>query len=144
MIGVDRCRTRSTTCIGRLELRSFLSSFFALSTAGHTHHCRYRMTSPQLQRFAAHTTHWGLYILLIAQPLTGWIATSAYRASVTVFGWFELPPIWHEDRAFSEQLFFVHRLMGLAITCLVAAHIGAALYHHLVRKDRILLRMVTG
>jgi cytochrome b561 len=34
--------------------------------------------------------------------------------------------------------------MGLAITCLVAAHIGAALYHHLVRKDRILMRMVTG
>jgi cytochrome b561 len=99
---------------------------------------------PELQRFAANVTHWGLYILLIVQPLTGWIATSAYRASVTVFGWFELPPIWPENRAFSEQLFFVHRLMGLAITCLVAAHIGAALYHHLVRKDRILLRMVTG
>jgi cytochrome b561 len=47
---------------------------------------------PEPQRFAAHVTHWGLYILLIVQPLTGWIATSAYRASVTVFGWFELPP----------------------------------------------------
>jgi cytochrome b561 len=62
---------------------------------------------PKLQRLAAHATHWSLYILLIAQPLTGWIATSAYRAPVTVFGWFELPPIWSEDRAFSEQLFSV-------------------------------------
>jgi cytochrome b561 len=34
--------------------------------------------------------------------------------------------------------------MGLAITCLLAAHTGAALYHHLVRKDRILLRIVAG
>jgi len=62
---------------------------------------------PKLQRLAAHATHWSLYILLIAQPLTGWIVTSAYRAPVTVFGWFELPPIWSEDRAFSEQLFSV-------------------------------------
>jgi cytochrome b561 len=48
---------------------------------------------PAMQRLAAHVTHWGLYALLIVQPFTGWIATSAYRAPVIVFGWFELPPI---------------------------------------------------
>ena len=85
-----------------------------------------------------------LYALLIVQPFTGWIATSAYRAPVIVFGLFELPPIWRESRAFSEQLFFVHGLIGIAIACLVAAHIGAALYHHFVRRDRVLLRMITG
>jgi cytochrome b561 len=99
---------------------------------------------PELQRLAAHATHWGLYILLIVQPFIGWIATSAYPASVTVFGLFELPPIWPEDRPFSEQLFSVHSLMGIAIACLVSVHIGAALYHHFVRKDRILMRVVTG
>jgi cytochrome b561 len=113
----------------------------------------YRWTHPPLplpddiapmQRVAAHATHWALYALLIVQPFTGWIATSAYRAPVTVFGWLELPPIWPEDRAFSEQLFFVHSLIGLAIACLVAAHIGAALHHHFVRRDRVLLRMITG
>ena len=99
---------------------------------------------PSIQKLAAHTTHWGLYALLIVQPFTGWIATSAYRAPVVVFGLFELPPIWRESRAFSEQLFFVHGLIGIAIACLVAAHIGAALYHHFVRRDRVLLRMITG
>jgi len=97
-----------------------------------------------IQRFAAHVTHWGLYALLIMQPFCGWIATSAYRAPITVFGWFDLPPIWPENRALSEQLFFVHSLIGFAIACLVAAHIGAALYHHFVRKDRVLMRMITG
>jgi cytochrome b561 len=63
---------------------------------------------------------------------------------VTVFGWFELPPIWPENRAFSEQLFSVHSVIGIAIACLAAAHIGAALYHHFVRKDRVLMRMITG
>jgi Prokaryotic cytochrome b561 len=38
---------------------------------------------PALQALAAHVTHWGLYALLIVQPLTGWLATSAYRAPVT-------------------------------------------------------------
>jgi cytochrome b561 len=113
----------------------------------------YRWTHPPLplpddiavaQKLAAHATHAGLYALLIAQPFTGWIATSAYRAPVTVFGWFELPPICPENRAFSEQLFFIHGLIGIAIACLAAAHIGAALYHHFVRKDRILMRMIIG
>jgi cytochrome b561 len=98
---------------------------------------------PAIQRFAAHATHWGLYALLIVQPFTGWIATSAYRAPVTVFGWFDLPPIWPKNRVFSDQLFFVHGLIGAAIAGLAAAHIGAALYHHFVRKDRILMRMIT-
>jgi cytochrome b561 len=97
-----------------------------------------------IQRFAAHVTHWGLYALLIMQPFCGWIATSAYRAPIPVFGLFNLPPIWPEDRPFSKQLFFVHSLIGFAIACLVAAHIGAALYHHFVRKDRVLMRMITG
>jgi cytochrome b561 len=57
---------------------------------------------------------------------------------------FDLPPIWPEDRAFSEQLFFVHSLIGAAIAGLAAAHIGAALYHHFMRKDRVLMRMITG
>jgi cytochrome b561 len=99
---------------------------------------------PAIQRLAAHATHWGLSALLIVQPITGWIAASAYRAPVRVFGWFNLPPIWPENRVFSDQLFLVHGLIGIAIAGLVGAHIGAALYHHFVRKDRILMRMIAG
>src|SRR5712671_398943 len=54
------------------------------------------------QQLAAHVTHWALYVLLIGQPFIGWIATSAYRAPITVFGLFDLPPIWPEERAFSD------------------------------------------
>ena len=85
-----------------------------------------------------------LYALLIVQPFVGWIATSAYPASIKVFGWVELPPIWSENRALSGQLFFIHRWIGIAIAGLVVAHVGAALHHHFVRKDRVLMRMITG
>jgi len=99
---------------------------------------------PPLQQLAAHATHWGLYALLIVQPFVGWIATSAYRAPIMVFGLFELPPIWPQDRALSDRLFVVHALIAAAIACLAAVHIAAALYHHFVQKDRVLMRMITG
>ena len=99
---------------------------------------------PLIQQLAAHSTHWGLYALLTVQPLVGWIATSAYRAPIVVFGMFELPPIWSEDRAFSDRVFALHRLVAFGIACLATAHISAALYHHFVRKDRVLMRMITG
>jgi cytochrome b561 len=99
---------------------------------------------PALQRFAAQVTHVGLYALLVAQPLVGWIALSASGAPVSVLGLFALPPIAPENRAFSEQLFVLHGLIGFSIAGLIAAHVGAALYHHVVRKDRVLMRMITG
>jgi cytochrome b561 len=99
---------------------------------------------PAIQQLAAHATHWCLYALLLVQPIVGWIATSAYRAPITVFGWFELPPIWPENRVLSEQMFSIHGFIGMIIAGLVAVHIGGALFHHLVRKDGVLMRMITG
>jgi cytochrome b561 len=99
---------------------------------------------PALQQFAAHATHVALYLLLIVQPLIGWIATSAYPAPMPVFGLFNLPPIWPDNRVLSEQLFVLHRWLGITIAVVVAMHIGAALFHHVVRKDRVLMRMVSG
>jgi cytochrome b561 len=99
---------------------------------------------PAIQRYAAHATHWGLYALLLVQPAVGWMATSAYRAPIKIFSLFELPPIWPENRVVSEQMFSIHGLIGMVIAGLVAAHIGGALYHHFVRKDRVLMRMITG
>ena len=70
--------------------------------------------------------------------------TSAYPAPVPFFGLFNLPAIWPENRALSEQLSAVHLYLGLAIAAVAAVHIAAALFHHFVRKDRILMRMISG
>jgi cytochrome b561 len=113
----------------------------------------YRLTHPPLplpsdippvQKVAAEATHWALYALLLIQPVVGWIATSAYPAPIPVFGLFELPPIWPENRALSEKLYTVHKLLGLAIAAVASMHIGAALFHHFVRRDRVLMRMING
>jgi cytochrome b561 len=78
------------------------------------------------------------------QPIVGWIATSAYRAPVLFFWLFDLPPIWPEDRPFSEAMFTVHRSLGIFIAVLIGVHILAALHHHFIVRDRVLSRMVSG
>lgn len=95
-----------------------------------------------MQRLVAESVHWLLYALLVVQPIIGWIATSAYRAPVLFFWTFELPAVWPENRAFSEQLFVVHKWMGFAIAALLCAHIGGALFHYFIRKDGVLQRMI--
>lgn len=99
---------------------------------------------PSVQRGLAHAVHGALYALLIVQPIVGWVATSAYRAPIMVFWAFELPPIWPEDRAFSENMLVVHRVLGFMIAFFATIHISAALYHHFGRKDAVLMRMLRG
>jgi len=99
---------------------------------------------PTIQQFAAYTTHYLLYALVVVQVFLGWIGTAAYPAPVPIYGLFNLPSPWPENRALSEQLLSVHKVVGIAIAVVAAMHIGAALYHHFVRKDRILMRMISG
>ena len=99
---------------------------------------------PPIQQFAAHATHYLLYGLVVAQVFLGWIATAAYPAPVPIYGLFNLPSVWPENRVLSEQLLAIHKVVGISIAVVAAMHIGAALFHHFVRKDRVLMRMISG
>ena len=94
------------------------------------------------QRIVSHVVHLGLYALLIAQPIIGWGATSAYGAQISVYGLFTLPALVAKDEALAKPLFLVHELIGFAIAGLLIMHIGAALYHYFIRRDGVLQRML--
>jgi cytochrome b561 len=95
------------------------------------------------QRIAAHVNHWGLYALLVVVPLLGWYATSLYPA-LTVVGGLTLPAIAAPDQKMSETVFFFHKLGAILLALGVLVHVGAALFHHVVRKDNVLRRMLPG
>ena len=97
---------------------------------------------PALQRRAAGAVHALLYLLLLAMPIVGWWATSAYGAPISVFWLFELPPLVAQDKAVAERVFALHGALGWVLVTLVAAHAGAALHHHFVKRDAILRRML--
>jgi cytochrome b561 len=99
---------------------------------------------PAFYRRAGHSVHWLLYALLAVQPIVGWIGASAYGAPVHFFWLIELPPIWRQDRGFSDQILWVHTGIGIALALLICAHVGAGLFHHFIRRDRVLIRMLQG
>jgi cytochrome b561 len=94
------------------------------------------------QRAVSSATHGLLYVLLVLQATGGWLANSAFGAPTPFFGLFQLPNLMAQDRAFAEQVFGQHRILGFVIAGLAAMHIGAALQHYLFVRDRVMQRML--
>ena len=97
-------------------------------------------TLTRWQRIAAHANHWGLYVLLLAVPILGYVATSLFGA-LDAF-WISLPSVTQQSEAAAERVFALHYAGALLIVLLVAMHVGAALYHYLIRRDGVLARML--
>jgi cytochrome b561 len=93
---------------------------------------------------ASRSVYWLFYLLLFVVPILGWISASWRGFPLIMFG-LELPKLiatrapgwgWTGD---------VHGLLSnyLMLT-LVGLHVAAALYHWLVRRDRVMQRMWPG
>ena len=95
------------------------------------------------QKAASHLVHWLLYGLLLIVPLVGWIGVSLYP-SLTLFGLFDLPRLAAPNQPLAENVLRVHGKLAILTALLVGGHISAALYHHLIRKDGVLRRMLPG
>jgi cytochrome b561 len=76
-------------------------------------------SDPPMQRMAAHLTHYSLYALLFAMPVSGAVA------------WFRG----------NEAAADAHSVMRFVLIALVALHVLASLYHQFVLKDGLLQRM---
>jgi cytochrome b561 len=93
------------------------------------------------QRIVSRLNHWGLYLLLIAAPIAGYIGISLFPA-LDIFGLISLPSVVAPDKEVAKAAFAVHRLLVMLLALLIAMHVAAALYHYLVRKDNVLGRMI--
>lgn len=94
------------------------------------------------QRGLAHLTHYGLYLLLVAMPLTGWLMSSAKNYPVSWFGFFTLPNLVQPDEAFFTLMQTTHGVLAGTLVVIATLHLLAALYHHFVKKDDVLRRML--
>jgi cytochrome b561 len=95
------------------------------------------------QKVASHLTHWGLYGLLLAVPLLGWIAVSLYPA-LGIPGGLSLPALTSPDDKMAARVFTLHKAGAILLAFIVLTHLGAALFHHVIRKDNVLRRMLPG
>lgn len=109
----------------------------------------------RLEHAAARAMHVVLYGLMIVMPVTGYIGTGA---DANVFGLVTIPqfretPVfaWMSQtfglswEALEAPVDAIHLFIGgNLLWILIGLHIGAALFHHLIRRDAVLARMVPG
>ena len=93
------------------------------------------------QRAASHWTHRGLYLFFFIVPLAGWAYSSALGFHVVYLGLIRLPDLAPKDKALADVLIQVHAALAWTLATLVGLHVAAALKHHLIDKDGLLLRM---
>jgi cytochrome b561 len=102
-------------------------------------------------RALARASHLLLYVFIVVAPLSGWFVLSLRHQATSVFGlfrwaWPTAPAIAamarSERQVWHDQLLPLHIRLSYLGMCLVALHVAAALYHHFVRHDDVLLRML--
>ena len=97
---------------------------------------------PPWQTLSAQVTHWLLYLLLFVVPILGWINASWRGMPVVMFG-FELPKLLATRAPGWGWTGDVHGLLAnYLMLALVGLHVAAALYHHFIRHDGVLKRML--
>lgn len=100
---------------------------------------------PERDRKIAGRVHFIFYAALILMPLVGWYATNAWGVKkISVFGLFDLPTLVEKNRPLGDQLLAIHGYIGFIIAGLIVLHIAAALRHHFIKKDGVLMRMLKG
>lgn len=99
--------------------------------------------TPTWQAAIAAVTHWALYALALAIPLSGWLYDSASGLRpFRYFGLFDMPKLAGPNEWLADQARDAHELLFWVLVVLVAAHAGAAFYHHVFQRDDTLVRML--
>jgi cytochrome b561 len=93
---------------------------------------------PAWMRMSAAANHAGIYLLLLALPILGWLMSSASGFPVVMLGLVPLPNLVSPDPDLAENLKAAHRFAGWGLLALLAVHVAAALLHRLVRGDGVL------
>lgn len=93
------------------------------------------------QRIAERLVHAGMYVALIAMPLTGWIGSSSAGKAPHIGDWKWQLPV-EKSQPLISSLFDFHEWIAYGILGLLVLHIAAALFHHYYLKDDVLKRMM--
>jgi len=119
-----------------------LALFFIRSLWRLTHPAPPPLPAAAWQQRAASLMHALLYALLLLQPLTGWLFSSAAGRQVVYLNLIPLPNLVDRNPALGALFKELHGTCGALLAAIVALHAVAALKHHFVDRDDTLRRML--
>jgi cytochrome b561 len=97
---------------------------------------------PPLERAVRGVVHAAIYVILLGQPMVGWMMTSAFGFDIIYLGLVPLPRLVDQDQDLARSLQGIHRTGALALAAMFLLHLGAIAHHHLVRRDGVMRRML--
>lgn len=102
--------------------------------------------APPMSAWAHRTAmlaHRLFYLMMIVIPLLGILFSQAKGKDVDFLGW-HVPELVNEDNALPYALVLktAHEWLGTAMMYLIGIHIASALFHHWIRRDNTLVRML--
>lgn len=95
-----------------------------------------------LEKGGARFAHMLLYALIIAIPVLGILLTWFRGDALSFFGLMTVPAPFPPDRAMARTVRGAHSLCANAILIVAGLHALAALWHHFIRHDTVLARML--
>lgn len=98
---------------------------------------------PRWQQIATHAVHHSLYLLLLLIPISGWLMSSAKGFQTVWFGVLPLPDLVAKNKVLGDLLQEAHEVLNFTLLGLVSLHILAAMKHHFINRDGILVRMLS-
>lgn len=101
---------------------------------------------PDIGEFSRRTSvavHHLLYVLMLLIPIVGVVAR-VWHGRPFDYGVFQLNLGVASDPAVFHPAEKIHQLLAYALFALAGLHAAGALYHHFVRRDGVLLRMMPG
>lgn len=100
------------------------------------------LIQPNWQYIISKVVHYTLFLLIILIPIIGYLLTCAAGKPINFFGWFTIPCLIAKNDALENIMFNIHQKLAYLILILVGIHFLAALFHHFIRKDNALRRML--
>src|SRR5258705_7677227 len=91
----------------------------------------------RLHRATVKLSEYGLYVLLLGQPVTGLLTTLFGGRPFALFLW-QFSPVMPRDEMLRAAFHFSHELGAWALAILTVGHAAAALVHHFVLRDDVL------
>jgi cytochrome b561 len=104
----------------------------------------YRNPPGAISHLAARLAHLGLYALMLAVPLSGYLSSASGGHSIPWFGLFNWPNVLPTDRGNERLGEALHYWGAWTIGTVLALHILAVIWHVFVKRDEVLSRMTTG
>ena len=95
----------------------------------------------KLEKLATKFAHLLLFASLLTIPITGYIFTTFTGQSVLIFNIFAIPAVVVISQKVRDLAIEFHIYASLSITAVVAAHVGGALKHHFLDRDRTLRKI---